>query len=58
MFCNGKICFERVSGRMSARALAASMSMGFHVHPVECHAIHNSRTIEGLVTNVYYDFAG
>ena len=51
MFCHDKFCFERVSGREK------KMSLCFH--PVECHAIHASCTIKGLVTNytVILDYA-
>ena len=52
MFCNDEFCFERVSGRENA----------FYQrnHPVECHAIHASCTIKGLVTNytvIFVDYA-
>ena len=58
MFCHDKFCFERVSGRENANLLTAKMSLCFH--PVECHAIHASCTIKGLVTNytvIFVDYA-
>ena len=54
MFCNDEFCFERVSWQRKC-VLTAKMSLCFHA--VECHAIHASCTIKGLVTNCTVIFA-
>ena len=54
MFCNDEFCFERVSWQRKC-VLTAKMSLCFHA--VECHAIHASWTIKGLVTNCTVIFA-